>query len=60
MCIKTLVEIQERIENIKTLEELEELEELEAAGIIEGIIYKDNFTPLIDALIIDDDTVFDM
>lgn len=60
MCIKTLVEIQERIENIKTLEELEELEELEAAGIIEGIMYKDNFTPLIDALIIDDDTVFDM
>lgn len=42
MCNTTLEDIEERIKNIKTLEELEELE---AAGIIEGIIYKDNFTP---------------
>lgn len=54
MCTKDLEEIQERIKNIKTLEELEELE---AAGIIEGLIYKDNFTPIFDAVIVDDDTL---
>lgn len=58
MCNTTLEDIEERIKNIKTLKELEELEELGAAGIIEGLIYKDNFTPLLDAVIIDNDTFF--